>query len=319
MPTTPSLWSVAIIASRESPETLARCIRAAAKACGFRSAIIDVVVNGNRELALHAVGFPTAELAGDATVRIWSIHTGDKAHAWNEYVHRLWPQGRTAFFIDGYAEVKPGALAALGQRLDDAADALGATGVPTCGRSAAKLREQMLKSGGIHGNLHAIRSEAMAALRERGVKLPLGLYRTDSLIGAMLMFKLDPAAHRWEPRRVAVEPDAVWDVQGIAELTLKNMLTQAKRILRQAQGDLENRAVREHMAIRRLPPQQLPTTTNALVNGWLASQPQQARALFLKRPACYYAASKLRHERDWSGTAVVPELMATWEVAAGAA
>jgi hypothetical protein len=311
----PSPWSVAISASREAPATLARCIRAAAEACGFRSAIIDVLVNGNRELAIQAGMSVPPALAGHVKVRIWSIHAGDKAHAWNEYVHRLWPQGHTAFFIDGYAEVKPGALAALAQRLDDTPDALGATGVPTSGRSAAKLREQMLKSGGMHGNLHAIRSEAMAALRERGVKLPLGLYRTDSLIGAMLMFQLDPAAHKWEPRRVAVEPEAVWDVQGMSELTLKNIVAQGKRMLRQAQGDLENRAVREHMAIKRLPPQQLPATTNSLVNGWLASQPQEARALFLKRPSCYYAARKLRQERDWSATAVVPELMATSEAA----
>jgi hypothetical protein len=315
MRTIPSPWSVAIIASRETPATLVRCIRAAVRACGDHFAIIDVLVNGNRDLAIGAGKFLTAEEAANTKVRIWSISANDKAHTWNEYVHRLWSPGRTVFFIDGYAEVRPGSLAALAQRLDDTPDALGATGVPTSGRSAAKLRGQMLKSGGIHGNLHAIRSEAMAALRERGVKLPLGLYRTDSLIGAVLMFQLDPAVHKWEPWRVAVEPNALWDVQGMSKLTLKDILAQAKRMLRQAQGDLENRAVREHMAIKRLPPQQLPTTTNSLVNGWLSSHPKQARALFLKRPASYYAARKLRQERDWSAAAVVPELMATWEPA----
>lgn len=315
METKTASWSVAISSSRETPATLVRCIDAAVAACQGHSAIIDVLINGNPGLAVQMKESLRVELAGDISVRLWSIFAADKAHAWNEYVHRIWPPGSTAFFIDGYAEVKQEALAALAHGMDHSADVLGATGVPTCGRSAAMLREQMLKSGGIHGNLYSICSEAMAGLRERGFKLPLGLYRTDPLIGSVLMFRLDPGAYAWEARRVAVVASATWDVQGMAELTLKNLRTQAKRMLRQAQGDLENRAVREHMAIRKLPPQHLPATTNALVNGWLASQPEQARALFLKRPACYYAARKLREERDWSATAIVPELMATWKAA----
>jgi hypothetical protein len=315
METKSSPWSVAISSSRETPAALARCIDAAITACGGHTAIIDVLVNGNPDLAMQLDKSVRPELSGDISVRIWSISAGDKAHAWNEYLHRIWPRGSPAFFIDGYAEVRPGALAALEQHLDNSADVLGATGVPTSGRSAGKLREQMLKSGGIHGNLYAICAEAMAGLREQGFKLPLGLYRTDPLIGAVLMFRLDPSAYRWEPRRVAVVPSAIWDVHGISELTIKNLRTQVKRMLRQAQGDLENYAVREHLAIQKLSPQDLPPTANSLINGWLASQPRQARVLFLKRPTCYYAARKLRQERDWSAAAIAPELVATWEAA----
>jgi hypothetical protein len=303
-------WSIAVFAARESIDTLSNCIRAALAASSGHHAVVDVLVNGNRELALAAAAMGWNGTPGEGRVQVWSIAAGDKAHAWNEYMHRIWPAGTTAFFIDGYAEVKPDALEALSEKLAQTESALGATGVPSCGRSAPKLRAQMLKTGGLHGNLHAIRAEAMAALRANEFRLPLGLYRTDSLIGAVLMFGLDPANNKWDPKRVAVAPDALWDVQGMSDLNWKNISTQAKRVLRQAQGDLENRAAREHLAVKRLPPQKMPRTARQLVNDWLEEHPKQARSLFFKRPLCLHAARKLKAERDWSAAWTPPELVA---------
>jgi hypothetical protein len=301
-------WSVAISAARESVDTLSRCIHAALLACKGQQAVVDVLINGNPALAQAMAGRDWGE-AGNA-VRIWSIRMGDKAHTWNEYLHRIWPAGATAFFIDGYAEVKPGALQAMSDRLAGSASALGATGVPTCGRSADKLREQMLRSGGIHGNLYALRADAMQALRERQFRLPLGLYRTDPLLGSVLMFGMDPENNKWDPSRVVVEPGATWDVRGISDFSWKNISSQAKRLVRQAQGDLENRAAREHLAVKRLAPQLLPVTVKELVHGWVQAHPSQARSLFWKKPLCFQAMRKLNADRDWTAASVPPELMA---------
>jgi hypothetical protein len=310
MQATSTTWSVAIFAARESAETLSQCIRAALGASKGRDAAIDVLINGNRELALAIANRDWPGVAGgDGQVRTWSIAAGDKAHAWNEYLHRIWQAGTTAFFIDGYAQVKPDALQALCERLAADEAALGATGVPTCGRSAPRLREQMLKTGGFHGNLHTIRAEAMASLRSSGFRLPLGLYRTDSLIGAVLMFGLDPANNKWDPRRVAVAPDASWHVDGMSDITWNNVRTQAKRVLRQAQGELENRAAREHLAVKRRAPAAMPRTARQLVNDWMEEHPRQARSLFFKRPLCLHAARKLKAERDWSEAWTPPELV----------
>jgi hypothetical protein len=205
--------------------------------------------------------------------------------------------------------VKPGALAAIAERMAQDSSRLGATGVPTCGRSAARLREQMLKSGGIHGNLYAVRPEAMQALREQGFRLPLGLYRTDPLLGSVLMFGLDPANNQWDPTRIAVEAGATWDVRGLSDLTWNNLRSQVKRMVRQAQGDLESRAAREHLAVKRLAPHLFPRTVRELVHGWIEEHPQQARSLFFKRPLCLHAARRLKVERDWSAAATPPELV----------
>jgi hypothetical protein len=314
MQLTSTNWSVAIFAARESAETLCQCIGAARAASDGHKAVIDVLINGNRELALAIAGrnwTGAGDDGHDGQVRIWSIAVGDKAHAWNEYLHRIWPPGTAAFFIDGYAQVKPDALEVLCERLAKDDGALGATGVPTCGRSAARLRAQMLQTGGLHGNLHAVRAEAMASLRASRFHLPLGLYRTDSLIGAVLMFGLDPATNKWDPRRVAVEPKASWHVDGTSDITWNNIRAQAKRVLRQAQGDLENRAAREHLAVKRRAPQAMPRTARQLVNDWMEEHPKQARSLFFKRPLCLHAAHKLKIERDWSEAWTPPELVAS--------
>jgi hypothetical protein len=304
-------WSVAIIAARESITTLSRCIDAALIACDGRQAVIDVVINGNPILAqttaarVQEGGFAR----GAATLRVWSIPAGDKAHAWNQYVHDIWPGSELAFFVDGYAEVRPDAFAMLQRRLAHAPDALGVTGVPSSGRSAAWQREYMLRHGGFQGNMHALSGEALATLRKKGIRLPLGLYRTDSLIGAALLFKLTPEEAKWDTKRVVVAGDATWDVADLSTLTLGNLVSQFKRRLRQAQGELENRAVREHLSVRRLPLAALPSTAHELVNGWVGKQRSQAVKTFLRNPFCLYAAYKLRRGRDWSAASMPPSLL----------
>jgi hypothetical protein len=306
-----SSWSVAIIAARESAATLSRAINAALAACHTHEAVVDVLINGNPDLAQE-----TAALAaqgtfpcGSVTLRIWSTPVGDKAHAWNQYVHDIWPGSDVAFFVDGYAEVRPDAFTLLDRGLAAAPDALGATGVPSSGRSAARHREHMLREGGFHGNMHALSGTALDTLRKKGIRLPLGLYRTDSLIGAALLYRLTPETTGWDTRRVVVAGDATWDVAGLGTLTLQNILSQAKRKLRQAQGDLENRAVAEHLSVRRLPLGQLPGTTHDLVNGWLSARRGQALGACLRNPLRLHAVYKLRRGRDWSQAQHPPVLL----------
>jgi hypothetical protein len=307
----PPSWSVAIIAARETIATLSRCIRATLAACGNHDAIVDVVINGNAALAQEAADLVAsgAFACGTGTLRVWSAVAGDKAHAWNQYVHHIWPGSELAFFVDGYAEARSDAFEVLSRRLAERPDALGATGVPTSGRSAAKQRALMLKEGGFHGNMHAILGSALQTMRAKGIRLPLGLYRTDSLIGAALLYKLSPENSHWDTRRVVVADDATWDVPGLSTLTLQNILGQAKRKLRQAQGDLENRAVREHLSVRHLPLEDLPGTAHELVNRWVSEKRGQAWLLCLSNPLCVHALRKLRQGRDWSQAKTPPALL----------
>lgn len=309
-------WTVAIFAARETVPTLGSCLQAALVSCAGRRAVIDVLVNGSQALA-DQFSEHVDELKrnrsmrqpeGNASVRVWFIPFGDKAHAWNVYLHTIWPGGDVGFFVDGYVQVRPDALNLLDDGLKAGTGVLGATGIPTSGRSAATLAKQMLTEGGMHGNLHAIRGSTLADLKETGFRLPLGLYRTDSLIGAVLMFQLDPARNDWDPKRIVVHPQATWHVAPASLWTPKDLSAQYKRKLRQAQGVLENRAVRQHLAIAKRNPALLPRTANELVHCWLADHPEQARKTFFSQPLTAYAAWKLRDHRDWSASGLPPVL-----------
>ena len=302
-----SRWAVAIFTARETPAVLEATVRAAIAACAHRQATIDVLINGNETLSTQFTALASTIATNNCALRVWFIAAPDKAHTWNEYIHRIWDTNSTTFFIDGYVHVKPEAFANINARLLATPEALAASGVPTCGRSAKRLREQMLRDGGLHGNLYAITVDGMNLLRNKAFRLPLGLYRNDGMLGSSLAFRLDPA-NGWEKNTVVVA-EATWDVDGISDLSYRNIVGYLKRSLRQAQGVLENRAIREHMAIQRLPPQNLPVTAQEMANSWLKAQPEQARALFLRQPLCLYAARQLRLPRNWAKTQVAPVLL----------
>jgi len=304
-----SPWAVAIIAAREAPDTLKRTIQAAQAASAGTDTVIDVLVNGNPALAQEVAAWVATASDMRPNVRVWSIARGDKAHAWNEYVHRIWASGRTAFFLDGYAQPRPDAFSLLAASLAQAPETLGATGVPSSGRNAARSKANMLVRGGFQGNMHAIAASAMETLHTVGFRLPLGLYRTDSLIGALLKFGLDPAVNKWNSRRIAVSPDATWDIPGKTTLTLDNLVGQFKRRLRQAQGDIENRAVNDHLSVRKAPINQMPRTARELVLAWIDAHPDEARRLYIENPLRLHAARKLRLPQDWSTAELPPELM----------
>jgi len=306
-----AMWSVAIFAARETPAMLTETVRAAVTACAGRRTTLDVLINGNPTLAADFANTATTIATYGCTMRVWSITAPDKAHTWNEYVHRIWDTNSIAFFIDGYARVKPEALEAIEQHLTATPHAMAASGVPTCGRSAKQLRERMLRSGGIHGNLYALTRDTMAALKQTGFRFPLGLYRTDPMLGAALTYRLDPSNNQWTRGSVVAVAGATWDVDGISELTYKNVVGYFKRRLRQAHGLLESQAFREHMTIKRQSPQSLPVTAQEMISSWLTAQPAKARSLFFKHPSCLYAARKLRTQRDWSATEVAPLLLRT--------
>jgi hypothetical protein len=303
-------WSVAIFSSREDPQTLFATVTAAVTAASRRpevATVIDVVVNGNRALAEDLAS--RVKSLDDKRVRIWHIKLGDKAHAWNDYVHRIWMPSDLTFFLDGYALIYPDALTLIADALAAAPHALAGSGAATTGRSAASMKSIVLRDGALYGNLFAFRRDVMNALRARGFRLPLGIYRNDGLLGAIVNFNMDPGAHDWDPSRVFIEWRATWTNRQLQIWRLGDLLTYYRRRVRQAQGVLETLAIKQHLAINRSPPEQLPRTAAELVTNWISSFPSEARRAFLKNPLCLVALSRLAAPRDWSSSLDLPVLV----------
>jgi len=306
-------WAVAIFSSREDEKTLSASVEAVLIASEQRSVTIDVIVNGNLDLArglAEKIRSTNLGATVNGRIRIWYIIVADKAHAWNTFLREIYPDADLAFCVDGYAQVEPDALGILADRLAEDAHPWGASGMPSYGRSAAKLREQKPIEGEIHGNLYVVRGATMRTLRERGFHLPLGIYRTDPLLGAAINFSLDPAANAWDPSRIRVCPEATWRFTPLSMWKLRDLRTHWQRVKRQAQGRLENLAVREHLAVNKRRPEDLPVTNAELVSSWITAFPGRARRLYWSNPLCWFGARTACRDRDWSEAQIQPELIA---------
>lgn len=255
---------------------------------------------------------PYQSLGSRSVIRVWSIKLGDKAHAWNQYVHLVAPNAKLYFFVDGYVRMKLDALQLLDDGLVARAEALGATGVPTTGRTATVSRQRMLIEGGIQGNLFALKTQSMHALRQAHFNLPLGIYRTDATLGAVLAFGLDPSRNKWDLKgRVFVHPQATWTTSEKKWWRYAELNSQFKRMLRQSQGVLENEAVKDFLAVQRRAPRELPRTASELVLDWAKNHPDEVSALLWKTPLTRFALKKFLEPRDWTSADILPELIFT--------
>lgn len=301
-------WAVAIIAARESVETLDEVVRSVAEACIGIGVQIDVLVNGNLNLAQRLAEklYENPLPDNDQKVYVWFFEVGDKANTWNYYVHHMYRGAPLTFFVDGYARPRPNALSELALALQENSEALAATGVPSIGRSARGQRKVMQTDGGIHGNLFALTCWAMYELRHRGIHLPKGLYRTDSLVGAVICFAFDPAKHSWQPSRILVRVTATWSFEPLRWWRWNDLRTHMKRMGRQAQGTIEIMAFRNHLAGYRLPPEALPATARELVLNWWNSDDGPPYYQKLIHPLWLLALRRFRTVRDWSGADSAP-------------
>ena len=308
----PPRWSVAIMSSRERFADLSATISAVIAAAGGEQCTVDVVVNGNEELAQQAERYAQSIARGEGgiTLRVWSLALGDKAHCINEIIHKIWPQSELAFFVDGYARVAPNAMSNMAEALLGKPEAVAVSGVPLAGRSAEELKQTLLTHGGMHGSLFAVRGRVMAAMRERKIRLPLGMYRTDGTMAAFFCFNLDPAKFVWDSGRIVVCSDAGFEAPAKSLLRLRDLRQQFDRKVRLAWGAFISQAIRTHLALRKRPPEALPDTALLLVWEWIKEFPLEAAALLLRRPGVVLAPWRGRLGRDWSVRDAPPKRLA---------
>lgn len=306
-PTIP--WSAAVFSSRESTDVLMTTVRAL-RECGGPSLRVDVLVNGQRGLAEDFLAAARRESLNLGDVKVWFTPYADKAHAWNEYVHRIWDGRSWAFNVDGYVTVLPGGLHRLRDGLLRDRRLLASTGTPTAGRSSASLREAMQRDGGLHGNLFLMTAEALGSFRSQGIRLPTGLYRTDSTIGAVMAFGMDPRVHEWASKQyLLVDPDVTWHTPPKVWWHASELRALLRRSRRQAQGVLENRAVRYHLAVKRRSAAEWPSNVWALIDAWREGDRRDFLHTIARRPLAWHAWQQLHSARTQHGVPPSPAAM----------
>ena len=203
MTDTPHPWPVAVFAHNEARNIIA-CLDSLQSAA-TQPLACHVLANACTDRTEALV----REYAADHTnVHLVSIALGDKANAWNVFVHEVASRNAAAcFFIDGDVRAIPGSLDAMAQALVEHSQANGVSALPQSGRGVAAFQRDMLRDNGVAGNLYGLRGSFVERIRTQAIKMPIGTIGEDALMGAMLKWDLRGDT-RWDNSRVVVAREA---------------------------------------------------------------------------------------------------------------
>ncbi len=223
---------------------IAACLRSIA--ANMRGdGLITLIVNGSSDDSVTVARREAAELAVE--LRIFTIAHGDKSHAINCFFHNRTIREDAALYVcvDGYAVIAPGSLDALANRLDATPHALAASGVASNGRTARGMARRAVEIGGVlQGQFHALRPDFVRRIVEGGIRLPIGLYRGDGLLGAMAAHDLDPVHNAWDNSRIVGVAEATFEIDALSVFRWQDVRRQLRRKVRQMRGRVENAAIK---------------------------------------------------------------------------
>lgn len=253
------------------------------------------MINDNAKLSAE-VREIVKEKFKEFNIAIWDFLLGDKLNCWNQYCCKIREISYLHVFVDGYVRVFENSLK-LFLEYCGAHAPLGMTGIPTFGKSADKLRQEMLRNGGIHGNLYALPETTIEALCSRGFRLPIGLYRTDPLIGAVINYNFDPVNNDWDPKGIHVLNDVSWYYTPQKWYSMRDVYSQFKRYLRQGRGIIENKAIKSMLEEEKRSISEFPLFARELCGKYLSKSPIGVLEKIFN-PSLWIAVNKLGMEED---------------------
>ena len=198
-------WVIAVFAYNEAGRIQAALGRIAG-AAGGEEVDVYVLANGCTDTTSEAVKASGSLVPNLCLVE---IDLADKANAWNIFVHEVFSARRaeeitTYFFTDGDVVLEPGALPALALALAEVPGTQAAGGMPATGRDRDAWRERMVINGMLAGNLYALRGSFVQRLRDRDVRMPVGLIGEDVFVSWLVETDIG------RRDRPGVEPDCVF-------------------------------------------------------------------------------------------------------------
>jgi glycosyltransferase involved in cell wall biosynthesis len=294
--------SVAVFCQNEAAHIGACLASIAAAAAGLRVGLTIIAngsTDGSGELALR-----DARRLGLAA-RAYTIAHGDKANAINHSFRNLREPARIHVFADGYTVIGRDALSALASALAANPNAVAATGVASNGRTMAAATEATLRHGShLHGQLHAFRPAFLDRLVQRGLGLPVGLYRGDGLLGSMACHDLDPIGNPWDGHRIQGVAAATYAIPRLSPFRPADIRRQFRRKVRQMRGRLENEAIKS--IIYRNGYAALPDNADDMIAAWLA-EGGTVRASLPDRPFLRLALSQHAAASRPTGESLQPQ------------
>jgi hypothetical protein len=301
-------WNVAIFCRNEQ-SSIGRCIESVTLAGRSKRTLITLIINGCTDESGTAA-LAAARRCG-ASIAIYAIPFGDKSNAMNCFYYDLRESAAHYFFVDAYATIGLTALEALETCLATRPDVIAATGIAANGRTMSRRSGPTLTHGGqLHGQLHALRKDFIDRLVAKRVRLPIGLYRGDGLMGSMVMHDLDPLHVPWESKRIGGSPNAVYTIPVLSAFRPHDVQRQFRRKIRQLRGDLENLAIRAIVYEQGY--EGLPEYADEMVQGYIAGN-VPPRVSLVDRPFQALALRQIRAFRRPAPVTLQPIPLSRWE------
>ncbi len=138
-------------------------------------------------------------------IELIELNCADKANAWNYFIHEVPIKAAIYFFHDADTQVFPDALEQLYNCLRRN---------PNVNAVAAKKKKKgsdtPLVINSLWGGLYALAPHFVERIRERKIKLPIGLIGDDGLVGALACWDLNPG-QIWDNNKVIIcSPAKFW-------------------------------------------------------------------------------------------------------------
>jgi glycosyltransferase involved in cell wall biosynthesis len=239
----PERYPVAVFAYNLAPD-IAHCLDSIFAGGLGRAVEVHVLVNGCTD--------DTADVVRDysrrhAEVQCHIIEAGDKANAWNVYVHEIARPASAHLFVDGDVEVRPHALSALLHVLDANPVVNAVSSLPDSGRNSGRWIDKIVEAHGLTGNLYALRGEFVDRIRAIGLRLPFGLIGDDSWVGAFAAFDLD-TSRGWVKERIAICRDARFHYDSLVWYRPRDLRLYWRRRFRYAYRTWQTRLLRHQLS-----------------------------------------------------------------------
>ena len=192
-------WSVCIFAHNEQ-DHIRNAIESILKnvqSLDVRTSL-HVILNGSTDGTSEIV---RALCQTYPAVVLHELALGDKANAWNHYVHQVAGDADLHFFCDGDLTVAPGSFSQLANTCLAHPEALLIPSIAAGGLSETRYARHQIQHNGMSA-FYAVSKETLAKFRATKLVLPVGLIGDDSLLIWL-------CKNRFAPEKLALDESAV--------------------------------------------------------------------------------------------------------------
>lgn len=208
---------------------------------GFSAPVeVHILANGCRDgTAAKARQFQPRRVE----VTVHEIKLGDKANAWNTYVHDIAPARPLHFFMDGDVRVHPGSLAAMAEASRQQPQAHAVSSLPKSGRTRHGWAAFIRRNHGLPGCLYLLPERTLRRFRDAAIRLPVGLIGEDVLLQFLIKRDLGEQLDGERTERIHVCEAAGFENDSLSPRSLADVGLYYRRLRRNSLRELQNQVL----------------------------------------------------------------------------